>query len=371
MTRALVCWALLWAGCTVDSGYLDRDLYPCEVDSDCGAGWGCVRGAPYAADFCAPSCESTPCDGICAIQGDRSLCLRGCRIRDDGTTSDCAGEDFSCVRTSAEMDDGICYPAMACSGSSDCAEAEVCLSDFVSLGPGNAVGDHLYCVPAPDDDLACPARSVPVTFGDLGDLCLATCDPPDTRCPPGFGCLRQAAVFSDEEVLCFPGLYGVPCDDDTNCVYGRCLDTGPSKQCTLSCDAAAELAGGCGNVSSLATVVDALAFECDPNAGESGLCATRSSLGFLCTTPESDAYVCADDLECRSFPSGDGEVRLCTSPCSIDQQCNRPGDSANFCLRGFGPGACLPKVAAGRACSEDNQCQSGRCVESACTASPS
>lgn len=361
--------ALLGA-CSVDAPYLDTGLYACEVDGDCGEGWGCVRGAPYVNDFCAPSCDRMSCDGICTVQGDRRLCLRGCRIREDGTTSDCAGDDFVCIRASAEVDEGICYPTQACSESSQCGDSHVCLSDFVALAPGNADGDHLYCVPTPDDAGVCPARSVPVETAGA-ELCLATCDPPDTRCPPGFGCLLQSAVGSDDEVLCFPGVYGVPCDDDTNCVYGQCTDIGPSKQCSLSCDEAAAIAGGCGNVLSLGTLVDQLAFECDPTLGDGGTCVTRSALGFICTTPESDAYTCADDLICRSFPTEDGEVKLCTSECAIDQQCNRPGESTNFCLRGFGPGACLPKAGAGGACGEDSQCSSGFCDSGICAASPS
>ncbi|HJL05496.1 MAG TPA: dickkopf-related protein [Polyangiaceae bacterium LLY-WYZ-15_(1-7)] len=378
MRRSLLLACALFAAsaCRVDDGFLDEDLFVCAGPSDCGEGWGCVRGSPYAVDFCAAHCAdegNAACDGICTEQDGRALCLRGCRFDEEGLPSDCPGEGFACIRASAETDEGICYPVDPCRGPADCAEGEVCLAQLVGLSPEDTESAGFYCVPAPDATGACPPRSQPVATGGGGSLCVATCDPPDTRCPPGFGCLLQSAVFADEgeDVLCFPGLYGVPCDDDTNCLLGRCLDLGgPGKQCTLACDEAARLAGSCGNLPSLADAVGALDFECDPSANDGedgGLCVTRSSIGFLCTTPESNAYVCADGLECRSFPLADGgEVRLCTTECRIDQQCNRPGSAANYCLRTVGGGLCLPRQAEGTRCFDDGQCLSGRCADGVC-----
>lgn len=365
MSRGLLaCVALAAAlGCRVDDGFLDEDVFPCSTDRDCGKGWGCVQATPYATDFCAPDCDDT-CDGICTEQNGSSLCLRGCRIRGTGSASDCGGEGFECIRASAETDEGICYPVAPCDLSSDCAPGEVCLSELVAFAPG-AAADRYYCVPR-DVGEGCPARSQPVAVGRGAPLCLATCDPPDTRCPPSFGCLEQAAIFSDEEVLCFPGVHGVPCDDDTNCLLGRCLDTGAGNQCTLSCDEAGRLAGGCENLLSLASLVDALGFECDADAGggaDGGLCVTRSSIGFICTTPESDAYVCEDGLDCRAFLSPEGdEVRICTRDCAIDQECMGPGESLGaYCQITPRGGFCLPQVGAGESCEEDRHCLSGRC----------
>ncbi len=368
--RALMLWGacLVLGACRVDGGYLDDERFDCAGPSDCGSGWGCVQASPYASDFCAPDCsELSGCDGICTVQSDgRALCLRGCRLLADGTTSPCQSEDFECVRSSAETDEGICYPVETCRGSDECADGEICLSELVGLSPSDPDSAGYYCVPQPDEVGACPSRSQPVTLGPGADLCLATCDPPDTRCPPGFGCLLQSAVFSEDEVLCFPGLYGVPCDDDTNCIFGTCLDAGGAgKQCSLSCDEAARLVGGCGNLFSLGTVIDALSLECDPTANGGaggGLCVVHSDVGFICTTPESDAYRCAEGLDCRTFPTTDGEVRFCTRDCRIDQQCNDPGSDSNYCLLGVGDGGiCFPKGSDGARCLEDNECESGLC----------
>ena len=372
LTATVIAGGAIVGSCTVDGDFLDHDLFPCAGPSDCGPDWGCLRATPYAEDFCAPDCSVYACDGVCSEQDGRSLCLRGCRILEDGTTSECPGKGFVCIRTSAERDDGICYPVTACDSSAECLPEEVCLTDFVDLAP-DASASRYYC--APRSSVTCPPRTTPVVIGESVDLCLATCDPPDTRCPPGFGCLEQAAVFSDDAVLCFPGLYGVPCDDDTNCLLGRCTDTGAGSQCTVTCDEAGRLAGGCGGLLSLASVVEALAFECDPTAGEEGqlpregggLCVTRSSIGFVCTTPESDAYVCQDGLDCRTFPTASGEVRLCTRDCAVDTQCNGPGAETAFCSTGSGGGLCLPKGAAGSRCERNHECLSGVCEAQICT----
>lgn len=365
---ALVVFAGVVSACTVEDGFLDERLFPCEGPRDCGDGWGCVRGTPYAEDFCAPECGAMSCDGICTVQGDDTLCLRGCRLRDDGTSSDCPSVDFACVRTSAERDEGVCYPVRTCRGSNDCLPGEVCLAELVGLGPDDPESNGFYCVPAPDPVEGCPSRSQEVRLEDGTPLCVATCQPPDTRCPPGFGCLLQSAVVSDDsEVLCFPGLYGVPCDDDTNCLLGRCLDTGAAgKQCTLDCDAAARLAGGCEGLSSLASVVSSLTFECDPEAGESGLCVTRSGIGFLCTTPESDAYVCGDGLSCETFRTGDGDVRICTKACRTDRDCNTQGSFVNYCQPLLDGNVCLPRFGSGARCADGRQCVSGACERGVC-----
>ncbi|MEM9068263.1 MAG: hypothetical protein AAGE52_07140 [Myxococcota bacterium] len=372
-------WVLLvglLVGCSVDDGFLNRDLFPCEGPGDCGDGWGCVRASPYATDFCAQNCEDLSCDGICTVQFGQALCLRGCRFDPEGNPSACPGDGFSCIRSSAETDEGVCYPVTSCQSGADCAPDELCLSELVGVATSSPEANGYYCVPRPSEGM-CPARSNPLAIDAAGnELCVATCAPPDTRCPPGFGCLLQSAVFAEAgtDVLCFPGLYGVACDDDTNCLLGRCLDTGDAgKQCTLSCDEANRLAGGCGNLSSLANAVDALGFECDPAANEGedgGLCVTRSGVGFLCTTPESNAYVCENDLECRSFAFDGGIVRLCTRACLVDQQCNRFGEDVNYCEITVRGGICLPKGLGGAACDEDNQCRSGRCRGNECTNEP-
>ena len=353
--RCVLAVFLLCSACIVDDDFLQNQYFACDGPSDCGSAWGCVRASPYAVDFCAPDCSDQNCDGICTVQDGRSLCLRGCRINDDGTTSSCSSPEFACIRTSADRDDGVCYPVSPCAVSEDCPSGHICATQFLDAS-SQFRERRSYCIPVPDDAGECPPRSVNIPISGGGAVCLATCAPPDTRCPPGFGCLQQAAVASESgDVICYPGLYGLPCDDDSNCFFGRCIDTGDAgKQCTLTCGEAARIAGGCDGVLSISNRFPSFAFECDPAAGggeDGGLCVTRSSIGFVCTTPESDAYVCEEGLTCRSFPlpsQMDGqprEIRVCTKDCDVDVECG----AANFCYAGNPsiPASCLPECGSG------------------------
>jgi hypothetical protein len=374
---ATALWLAFLASCSVDQGALDTRRFVCEQPADCGEGWGCVRANPYAVDFCAPRCDASNCDGICIRQrrfeSERELCLRGCRIREDGSTSECPGDEFSCVRVSLESDDGVCYPVEGCSAATDCLDGQTCLSELAAPVADSYRTDNLYCVPEPTGTNECPPRSIPVDLGEGEELCLATCEPPDTRCPPGSGCLVPLALASgDVDVPCFPGLYGVPCDDDSNCLLGRCLDVGDAgRQCTVSCDEAARVAGGCGKLFGVGILGPTFSLECDRTAGggeDGGLCVTRYGTGFPCTSPESDAYRCAGELDCRPFASASGEVRVCTTDCRSDRQCNPLGQpEVNFCLRGgVMDGVCLPKRSADAPCFSDPMCLSGTCEGGRC-----
>jgi hypothetical protein len=362
---------VLFCGCRVDDSYLDDGLFVCAVSADCGDGWGCVRGSPYSVDFCAPDCEST-CDGVCVVQGDQQQCLRSCRVRDDGTTSACEGRDFHCIRVSAEDDEGVCYPVRPCNGPADCGAGEACLSDLANaFGVSGALRtDNLYCVPAPTDPAACPARSVhtaEIFSGAAADLCIPRCDAADTRCPPGFGCLRQ--LGGTEEIFCLPGIYGIPCDDDTNCLLGTCIDTGaPGKFCTLSCAEANTIAFGCERLS---TPISSLGLgyhlECDETAAggnDGGLCVPRYELGAVCTTPESGVFTCALGLSCIELAGTEG-LKACTFPCTLDEQCNSgEGTPLNYCNMFWG--VCLPKAGEGAQCLRAEGCLSGNCTGGRC-----
>ncbi|MCA8980011.1 MAG: hypothetical protein KDC14_08300 [Planctomycetes bacterium] len=131
-------------------------------------------------------------------------------------------------------------------------------------------------------------------------------------------------------------------------------------------DEAARLAGGCEGLSSLASVVSSLRFECDADAGDDGLCVTRSGIGFLCTTPESDAYVCAEGLECATFGTSDGDLRICTKDCRVDRDCNETGSFDNYCQPLVTGNVCLPRFGEGSRCADDRQCASGDCFRGVC-----
>jgi hypothetical protein len=363
---------VLASACSVDGSFLDADLFLCEGPSDCSDDWSCVRATPYASDFCAPDCGDE-CDGVCVRQGDNESCLKGCRILDDNSTSECQSADYDCIRVSAQNDDGICYPVDGCIESADCDEGEDCLTalaEAFGIGGGGLRVDNLYCVPAPEDPTQCPPRSIhtdSVFSGDPGfDMCLPVCDASDTRCPPAFGCLRQLAGTGGL-AACIPGIYGVPCDDDTNCMLGQCIDTGSGGRfCTTTCGEAERIGFGCENISlPLNGLGLRYRLECDPEAGggnDGGLCVPRYEIGLPCTEPESDTFRCAAGLECIAFASGS---RFCTKECATDDECNQTGRSRdNFCSTILD--YCSPKYGAGERCLEGTNCLSGMCDAGRC-----
>jgi hypothetical protein len=243
------------------------------------------------------------------------------------------------------------------------------LAEAFGVRGGGLRADNLYCVPAPEDPMACPPRSVHTDeiFGTAPfELCLPLCDASDTRCPPAFGCLRQLAFSA--ETPCLPGIYGIPCDDDTNCLLGRCVDTGAAGRfCTTTCNDAERIGLGCENISGIINMIGLRwRLECDPEAGggaDGGLCVPRYEIGFPCTEPDSDVFACADGLTCT--PVGTGDVRICTKPCTMDGECNQSGRSGdNFCSETLS--ICAPKLRNEEPCLRNEHCLSGNCASGTC-----
>ena len=127
--------------------------------------------------------------------------------------------------------------------------------------------------------------------------------------------------------MCTIAAYGLSCQDDSNCFYGRCLESGSAqgKICTMTCNEASRIAGGCGALNKPNSLESLLyTLECDeaaPSEDGSGVCVARYSINFPgCTVEEGSAYQCASHLECREI--GFGGVRICTRSCSEDRDCN-------------------------------------------------
>ncbi len=252
----------------------------------------------------------------------------------------CPTEGTSCVRTNIEKDQGICYPVTTCAGDSECGDGQTCLTRWLARGSTGVAGlDNLYCVPKPDAADHCPAGSTSV--GPVDDaICVPTCSIGDPRCPPGLACLTQLQQLSAianniPAPFCFLG-YGYSCNDDTNCFLGRCVDTGTAqgKICTLTCNEASRIAGGCENLVN-DTQLEALLYEmaCDRTAGHggsdgSGLCVLRYHTDFPSCTGPDGAYPCAAGLSCLSVPNF--PEKICTKECTTAAQCAVPGRSVTY-----------------------------------------
>jgi len=340
------------SACTVDTAVLATGFFVCHGDNDCGDGFGCLRAQPYGPDFCAPICDpedTSSCDGICTRVVDSTryegLCLHGCGISNDGTASGCPAPELSCVRTGSGSD-GVCHSARGCSSSADCAAGDLCLTEpaatirqFLDL---DIEADHFYCLPGSEPPTAatptgtCPDGTWPAHFPvgfdpvtrerieKLG--CVAGCSAVNPRCPPAFGCLvTRPIVTGVGQTYCVPGFYGVPCTDDSNCLFGRCLETGYGlRYCTETCNDAARL-GSCERLVEPRVVGGTMRLVCDPsqNGGaEGGVCVPEFGIGGACSPTTASAYTCADGLTCHEGRSAMGlAVSFCTQPCTTAADC--------------------------------------------------
>jgi hypothetical protein len=372
-----IAMAIALAGCTVARpGDLTTRLWACDEVADCLDGWGCADRSVLGDDFCRPACDvSDPssCDGACTRTGE---CLARCTIEGD-TTTECP-DGHTCVRSDLLGDDGVCFPADGCSRSSECGEGMGCLNDVFDL-PSTVPGlpysaDHLYCVAVPDASERCATGYLPVPSDGSGSAyCLPRCDSAGSRCPPVLTCLRgMGYLFAHPGASpCYPGYWGLPCDDDAQCIVGRCLDIGGgARACTHSCEEAAALfpgtGGGCTAVQTLARGLrlDAVIVGCQQIA-ESRICVPLGTPGAPC----NEDTLCAAGLECRTFGEGTTEQSFCTRACTVDADCDYPTAPVTaYCARDpRGGNLCLPRSYEGGACARAEHCRPGlTCVSARC-----
>lgn len=368
--RALGAVLALVCGCSVQRpSDLEARLWSCESTAECLDGWACADGSVLSDDFCRPACDRadpSSCDGICTRTGE---CLATCALLGD-VASDCP-DGHTCVRTDLLGDEGICAPAPACSRSSDCAAGTLCLNDALDLPaaiPGvEYASDNLYCVAVPDEEAErCPAGylRVPGAEGE-GASCLPRCDSDGARCPPGLVCLRELGyLFAQPGTSpCYPGTWGLPCDDDAQCLLGSCLDVGEGRRaCTFACGDADRVFGspgaGCSVLEDVgrALRLDALSTECE-QLGAARVCVPRGTAGAPC----NDDTLCAAGLECRAFGIRGGDrMRFCSRDCASAEDCEIPGAPITaYCQRTASGGSCVPRSFEGGACALPEHCRPG------------
>lgn len=339
----------LCSACSPDDAILDDVLYRCRTTPDCGPGYACTTGtAVVGFDFCAPApspCDASTCDGRCTQDG---TCLRGCDLHADGTTSTCPVEGTECVRYASDTR-GVCFPVKSCDQTSDCASG-VCLTELLSDGMGRHPS-NLYCLPTPNPaapDMECPAGYVFIAFLGDGGYCVPACSA-DGECPPSFGCFSVARVFNFPVDPCFPGIIGTACTDDTNCLYGECLQFNDSgaKACTTRCSDIERTPGAdCSSLDSADFLRQYRTWTCNRARD---VCAPAYAPGFPCNA----AYPCEAGLECRPIDFGMGPRDVCTTTCTRDTDCGDRG----ACFGTAPTARCLGRQPVGEACVRDRQCE--------------
>lgn len=372
--------AIAIVGCTVSRPRdLDTRLWTCESSAECLEGWSCADGNVLSEDYCRPRCDrrdpETCPGGICTRAG---ACLERCMLLGD-SASPCPDAQ-TCVRTDLLGQEGVCVPAIGCSRSDECPAGTQCFNDALSLPAAidgvEYASDHLYCVAIPDASNRCPANYLTIETSSEGGerFCLPRCDSTGARCPPDLTCLRELGYLFGHpgSSLCYPGYLGVPCDDDAQCMVGRCLEVAPGRRaCTYECEEADRLFGragrGCAALeeSSRTLRFDALVVACEMTDGGARVCVPRGTAGAPCNLDT----LCALGLECRLFEASGGEVvRLCSRDCTSARDCETPGLPATaFCQRRAGGGSCVPRSFEGGSCALPEHCRPGlMCLGGTC-----
>jgi hypothetical protein len=423
--------------------------FPCDMNAACGT---TADGKPMACypthlvggqDFCAAACQpgmfpeddaGFACVGVGVGTG---ALLQRCRPVAGRTDPrhECP-EGLECYRTDLLTDEGLCLMMHVCAENADCSNRtdsrQACGGELVQLVTSSSslpiASDNLMCIQprcSTQGSSACPPDEACLfnsydSGNVLPDICVPKCDG-GRRCPPNFSCARRPSS-PQSPALCIPGVPGVRCDANQDCLIGECVDTGAGFNiCTLDLpcspmDFCAELSGpadvfvcaegfpgkhrcvttrpfvgancvdanGCppGQECFWHSPVEAIPDhgECRVPCGADGRCEPRGGIPFLCLGenqeggcfPTGFGLPCLDDSECyqhlvcalvgpdvRSLTNY--KPRICTTACTSDADC----DADRLTLKGafcqLETGFCRLSGRTGAACTQDTHCRSNRC----------
>ncbi len=156
--------------------------------------------------------------------------------------------------------------------------------------------------------------------------------------------LEQGEACEGAESVCGPGLLcdAVPGGTNTCLPFRDVLGKPEGKPCvTGQCDTG---------------------LRCDE---ESGRCAVGRGAGEACEAFVGD---CAVGLFCSS--SAFGEVGTCEPRRNVGEDCPASFDSACAGVAGCISGTCENRALLGQACSTDEECFSGSCIDGECSREP-
>ncbi|HVR19204.1 MAG TPA: hypothetical protein VMS65_05905 [Polyangiaceae bacterium] len=354
--------------CRVDKT-LDDQLWTCDESSECGEQDGkpmtCWQG------YCMTSCDpENPPDELGVQCIDGGVLLHDC---DPGPAGDknpnnCPAE-LDCFRTDLLYAKGVCVPFPVCSALKDCPDDEphtVCASDILAARfEGLPLQfDNLSCVQLGCQDgmsnCAAGTRCLGTTYmlegNDYPDICVPLCDS-QGACPPNYACARTAAAPGADRI-CVPGLPGVRCTGDLDCIVGSCVGTDAGFGiCTLPCDTH-EFCQALGTSPSY--------FRCvEPTPGAPKVCVDSTPFqGPQCDVADDVmGDHCPTGTECFHYspylpsPRTKGECRV---PCDDEGHCPVRGGLAHVCLDNpdnleSGGGGCYPGNF-GLPCQDSSEC---------------
>ena len=234
--------------------------------TNCSDGQSClpklVEAAAHPPDICVPNCDShdrCPPNHFCFSKlsgsGSPRICLPGLLGFLCESDVDCiVGKCLSDEEPDLALRLNLC--TVPCSNDDDCTKFDSDQGKFVcQLDRGQCATPDAYrgarCYTdadcTRDEGTSCVFLSRPTKPTDQG-TCSRLCAP-DGTCTPrgGFGhvCLSvTVAPDGTSKPGCYPGYFGLPCTDDSNCVGENiaCRNTGgtPPKICSALCQTDAD-----------------------------------------------------------------------------------------------------------------------------------
>ena len=338
--------------CTVDDTLDDR-LWRCNADAastDCGTKDGrpmaCWQG--YCMSSCDPN-EPVPNGKICLEDG---VLLDTCSPLEDA----CPG-DLNCYRTDLLNDDGVCVPFRTCDSHDDCSQgirdncAGLVLKEYIGEDV-SFFSDHFQCVAkrCGAGMMDCPAgeRCLDETYrvaGRYPDICLPSCEH-DEACMPNFACMQSEAA-PGADPICVPGVPGVRCTSDLDCLVGKCADLRVGFGiCTIECDDDDDC-----------TILERepLYFVCAGEGDGPKYCVNPTPFGGANCNID-DPHCPEETPDCLLYsPWGVAQSGECRRPCDGNGRCSPRGGLGHVCLGEDGEGGCYPGVF-GIPCKDHDEC---------------
>jgi hypothetical protein len=361
----------LTAACTTAKDKFYGTVFACDVNAtedQCGTTSDgkpmvCYNGAQLGGgkDFCAARCDpAAPADdlhSICApsrgLADGTGALLQVCRpLNSEDEPEWRCPEGLQCFRTDLLKNEGVCLMMLVCTENKDCPpERNACGTTILSGLPSTLHADHLACVnpdcsetnPCPPGE-SCLSSKYQVTK-DL-NMCVPNCDGRGL-CPPGFGC-AQTPTAQSAPAMCLPGLPGVRCQSDLDCLLGTCFDTGAGfSECVF---------GTCTTDEDCLTFASITTFLCiGGEGGGTGHClATKPFNGADCSM--KDDQTCPEGQECNYYSPYviNQEKGECRVPCDANKKCPARGGIPHVCLDD-GDGGCYPGTL-GLPCTDSSEC---------------
>ena len=391
--------ASIFCGSFVCSSSTNACLNICTKDTDCnppdtcvanscglkGNGFACTAAGQCQSGFCT---EGVCCNTACADATSGGLCktCKGTKTSQAGTCSnvDSGGSDpkSRCAQTNAGG--GICTSDGTCDGSGACRA----WSSSTGCRQASCTGSTLTYSANCDGKGGCPAATTSscgsYECNPSSPTCLNTCKS-NSDCTGGITCNTVTNKCGDKSTN------GDTCNVATDCTSGYCVDGYCcNKACTDGCQSCKATPGTClpivqglpPRVTSPATCPAAGSGVCGNtgNCDGNDACDRRSTCTPTITSCPTDTTSQYESVGQCAYSSTSSTCNLVTEKCSqagylCVASTNACGTSATGCKsdadcdasNGYSciGGLCKHR-AQGSACTADNQCTTGNCVDKYC-----